>query len=125
MSSLTPALVLIVVDDDDQVRRAVGRMLRSHGHEVVAFASAEACLAERCDADCAIVDIDLPGMSGLDLDARLRQDGRSMPSVFMTGHDEWRIPAAVERHARPILRKPLDEDALLAAIARATSAVAQ
>ncbi len=125
MSSPTPVLVLIVVDDDEQLRRAVGRLLRSHGHEVHAFASAEACLAEQCDADCAIVDIDLPGMSGLDLDTRLKQDGRSIPSVFMTGHDEWRIAGAVERHGRPILRKPLDEEALLAAIARATSAVAQ
>ena len=125
MSSHTPALVIIVVDDDERIRRAVGRVLRAHGHEVHAFASAEACLAECCDADCAIVDVDLPGMSGFDLDARFKQDGRSMPSVFMTGHDEWRVPGAGERHGCPILRKPLDEDALLAAIARATSTLAQ
>ena len=68
-------LVLAVVDDDPDVRSALRRLLRSHGHDVHAFESAEAYLAADCRADCAILDIQLPGLSGLDLEGRLREAG--------------------------------------------------
>ena len=113
-------LTLVVVDDDDQIRRAVGRFLRSHGHRVHVFDSAEAYLERDCEADCAILDIDLPGLSGLQLAERLRQEGRRLPVVFITAHDELAILAAVQETHRPFLRKPLDESDLLDAIARAT-----
>jgi len=54
-------LTVIVVDDDVDIRRAVGRSLRSYGHRVHLFESGEECLAQNCDGDCAIVDIGLPG----------------------------------------------------------------
>ena len=113
-------LTLLVVDDDAQIRRAVGRFLRSQGHEVLAFDSAEAYLASGCPADCAILDIDLPGISGLELAEELGKEGRRMPVVFVTAHDELDILAAVQRTCRPFLRKPLDANGLLSAIARAT-----
>jgi FixJ family two-component response regulator len=73
-------LTVIVVDDDVDIRRAVGRSLRSYGHRVHLFESGEECLAQNWDGDCAIVDIGLPGVSGLEMAERLRERGRGMPS---------------------------------------------
>ena len=121
MCTALPALSLIIVDDDEHIRRAVGRLLRAHGHEVQSFGSAEACLADAGAADCAIVDVDLPGMNGLELDDRLREQGRGIPAVFITAHDEVTIFEAAYRKQRPLLKKPVDEESLLAAIAAVTS----
>jgi len=121
MSGRPSALTLVVVDDDEHIRRAVERLLRSHGHQVHAFKSAEAYLAGACQADCAILDVELPGLSGLELHARLAQDGNDLPVVFITARDEVETLAAVQRTHRCYLKKPLDEDRLLAAIARATT----
>jgi FixJ family two-component response regulator len=113
-------LTLVVVDDDTDIRRAVGRALRSLGHDVYLFDSGEAYLAEVRDADCAIVDIGLPGMTGLEMEERLRRSGREIPMVFITAHDELAI-RAMQRTSRPVLRKPVDEHELLEAIAQATA----
>jgi FixJ family two-component response regulator len=114
------SLTLVVIDDDEHIRRAVDRLLRSHGHRVHLFESAEAYLERTCEADCAILDIDLPGISGLELHERLKQEGRDLPIVFITAHDELRMVAAVKGTQWPLLRKPLDEHVLLDAIAQAT-----
>ena len=90
------SLTLVVIDDDEHIRRAVDRFLRSHGHRVHLFESAEAYLERTCEADCAILDIDLPGISGLELHERLKQEGRDLPIVFITAHDELRMVAASE-----------------------------
>jgi two-component system response regulator FixJ len=106
---------LVVVEDDEDVRRALTRFLALHGYAVRAFDSAEAWLAGICQADGAIIDISLPGMSGLELDERLRREGRAIPTVFITAHDEpGRAPAS-----RMILQKPLDAQSLLEAIEHA------
>ena len=96
-------------------------MLRSLGHTVHVFESAEAYLAGSCQADCAILDIDLPGISGLELEGRLRRQGHPMAVVFVTAHDEQDFLEAVQETHRPYLKKPLDEHGLLDAIRRATS----
>ncbi len=96
-------------------------LLRSHGHSVTSFASAEAYLAQDVEAHCAILDIALPGISGLELVERMTLSGRLVPVVFITAHVESAVMAAVQRTRRPLLRKPLIEDDLLEAIARATS----
>ncbi len=121
MTASPPELVLAVVDDDEQIRRAVARFLRSHGHGVHTFDSAEAFLARTCQADCTILDIGLPGMSGLELAARLRAEGKHMPIVFITAQDETNALAAGQETDRPLLRKPIDGEDLLDAIARAVS----
>ena len=108
---------LVVVEDDDHVRRALTRLLCSRGYGVRAFDSAEAWLAGICPTDAAIIDINLPGMSGLELDEWLRRDGREIPTVFITAHDEPR-PAT----SRVILQKPLDAHALLDVIEEALAA---
>jgi FixJ family two-component response regulator len=86
-----------------------------HGYGVRAFDSAEAWLAGICPADGAIIDINLPGMSGLELDERLRREGRAIPTVFMTAQDEpGPAPAG-----RIILQKAFDAQSLLDAIEHA------
>jgi FixJ family two-component response regulator len=113
-------LVLAVVDDDQDIRRALGRMLKSCGHVVYTFESAEAYLAEQCHADCAILDIQLPGISGLELEERMKEDGGNVGVVFITAHDEPGVRAAIQETRRPFLKKPFDEGGLLHAIATAT-----
>jgi FixJ family two-component response regulator len=108
---------LVVVEDDDHVRRALTRLLCSRGYVVRAFDSSEAWLAFICPADGAIIDINLPGMNGLELDERLRREGRAIPTVFITAHDE---PGPAT--SRVILQKPLDAQALLDAIEHALAA---
>ena len=120
MTGRPSSMTLVVVDDDEHIRRAVGRLLRSLGHTVHVFESAEAYLAGSCQADCAILDIDLPGISGLELEGRLRRQGHPMPVVFVTAHDEQDFLEAVQETQRPYLKKPLDEHGLLDAIRRAT-----
>ena len=121
MTGRQSPLTVVVVDDDERIRRAIGRLLRSHGHIVHVFDSAEAYLAEECRADCAILDIELPNISGLELSERLRANGRPIPVVFITAHDELHILAAVQQTRSPLLKKPIDEQELLDAIARAMS----
>jgi FixJ family two-component response regulator len=113
-------LKLAVVDDDLDVRRAMGRFLRSYGHDVQAFESAEAYLADRCQPDCAILDIELPGLSGLELEQRMRQEGSRVPVVFVSAHDDLVARTRAIQPQAQFLRKPLDEAGLLAAIAQAT-----
>ena len=113
-------LTLVVVDDDRDIRRAMGRSLRSYGHDVRLFESGEAYLSARCEADCAIVDIGLPGLSGLEMEQQLRQSGSGMPIVFITGRDEL-ARRAMMTTPMPVLKKPLDEGDLLDAIAHVTA----
>ena len=119
MSVAASTLTLIVVDDDLDIRRAVGRSLRSHGYEVYLFESGEQCLAQDRDADCAIVDIGLPGVNGFEMEEQLRTRGRAMPVVFVTAHDDLARRARL-RTPMPVLRKPIEERDLLEAIERAT-----
>lgn len=114
-------LKLIIVDDDADIRRGLAILLRSHGHTVTAFESAEECLAQPVEAHCAIFDIALPGISGLELNERLKAGGRGMPVVFITAHVELPVLEAVQRTRQPLLKKPLAEDDLLDAIERATA----
>jgi two-component system, LuxR family, response regulator FixJ len=109
---------LVVVDDDDSLRRALTRFLCLHGYDVRAFESAEAWLADLCPVDGAILDINLPGMSGLELDEQLRREGRAIPTLFITAHDCPSLAAA----SRIILQKPFDAQLLLDAIKHAFAA---
>src|SRR4026207_1627345 len=88
MAMSASKLTLVVVDDDTDIRRAVGRSLRSYGHKVHLFESGEAYLAGHCKADCAIVDIGLPGVNGLEMEEQLRKSGRGIPVVFITAHEQ-------------------------------------
>ena len=113
------APLIVVVDDDDLFRRSVERLLRSSGFRVEAFASAEAFL-ERGDLEvtaCAVLDMKLPGMSGLDLQRRLNLRKRPISTVFVSAHDELAGQTRVLRAgAIAFLKKPFEQRALIDAI---------
>ena len=114
-------LTLAVVDDDDDVRRALSRLLRAMGHEVKVFSSAEDFEAETDSVDCVIVDVRLPGLSGLELRERLRQRIEPTAVVLITGDGDRLTadgPPAVDT---PLVTKPFDDATLTAAISDAIS----
>lgn len=113
---------VILVDDDPDVRDAASLLLSTSGYTVESLESAEALLERVTAADrgCLLLDVRLPGMSGLALQRTLRERGIRLPIVFISGHGD--IPMAVEAvnaGAMDFLEKPFDEDALLERIERA------
>jgi FixJ family two-component response regulator len=120
MTGVDP-LKVVVVDDDEDVRTALRRLLRSMGHDVHLFASAEEYEDCPSDADCMILDLRLPGLNGYELRERLRLRGSVIPIVFITG-DGGPSPGDSAAHAdTPSLAKPFNDSDLLAAITRAVS----
>jgi FixJ family two-component response regulator len=120
MTELKPTV--FVIDDDPSVRKSLSRLLRSVGHAVETFSSAEEFLArEHFDGiGCMILDVQMPGLSGMDLQAELSKAETSMPVVFITGHGD--IPMSVEamrKGAVHFLSKPFDDSDLLAAVKEA------
>jgi two-component system response regulator FixJ len=117
-----PAPLVRVVDDDASFRKAVARMLRASGFAVKTFASAAEFLA-RPEVEvpgCVLVDLQMPGSSGLDLQEALAQAGHAMPVVFLSGHGD--IPTTVQamrRGAEDFLTKRASREELLAAVRRA------
>jgi FixJ family two-component response regulator len=116
-----PQSIVFVVDDDVSVRKALGRVLRSAGHAFESFPSAGAFLARSspvCPA-CVVLDLRMPGLSGLELQRALVAAGRSESIVFITGYGD--IPAcanAMKAGAIDFLLKPFREEDLLAAVNR-------
>ncbi len=114
--------VIAIVDDDLSVRRSLGRLIRSAGWGAEVFASAQEFLArpQAYVPSCLLLDLQLPGVSGLDLQKRLAEVGSDIPIVFLTGHGD--IPASVQAMkagAVQFLTKPVDEQELLKAIEEA------
>jgi two-component system response regulator FixJ len=114
-------LTVAVVDDDADVRTALARLLRSLGHDVYVFASAEAFEASASPTDCVILDVRLPGLSGLELRDRLRARGSVPPIVFITGDGDRFLDEASAMRA-PALHKPFNDEDLAAAISEAVTA---
>ena len=79
-----------VVDDDESACRALSRLLRAEGIQPVSYLSAEAFLADtkRPQFDCLVLDIQLGGMSGVELNRQLQASGSSIPVIYITAHDE-------------------------------------
>lgn len=114
--------IVFVVDDDDAVRRALNRLIRSVGLEAETFASAQEFLD--CDPPdlpaCIVTDVRMPGPSGLDLQEELARAGRTTPIIFMTGHGTVPMSVrAMKAGAVDFLQKPVDEQLLLDAIHKA------
>ena len=121
MAVLKP-LTLAIVDDDDDVRIALSRLLRAIGHQVTLFASAEDFEAEAMRVvDCVIADVRLPGLSGLDLRDRLRGRKTPTPVVLITGDGDRLARDIGTGVETPLLTKPFDADVLTEAIAAAMS----
>lgn len=110
---------VFVVDDDASVRKALGRLLRSAGLDVELFDSAEAFLQQAPPGgpSCLVLDVHMPGLNGLDLQAELYHRGIHVPIIFITG--QGNIPMSVramKAGAADFLAKPFGDDALLSAI---------
>lgn len=106
--------LVVVVDDDESVSRAIKRLLRSIGVEADAFSSGESFL-EALSSNrtyhpaCLILDVQMPGLNGLDVQRRLA--GTSLPIIFITAHDDAGIrEEALSAGALAYLRKPFDDE---------------
>jgi FixJ family two-component response regulator len=113
------AAIVFVVDDDVSIREALSSLIRSIGLKVILFESATDFLSfQRPDvASCLVLDVRLPGLSGLDLQRDLRIAGESLPVIFITGHGD--IPMSVramKAGALEFFPKPFREQDLLDAI---------
>jgi FixJ family two-component response regulator len=107
------------VDDDQSVREALENLISSVGFEVKLFASAEDFLDSETSlqTDCAILDVRLPGISGLELQQRLATYEQSIPVIIITAQGDGQIEdKVVAGGAIAFLRKPFKEDVLLAAL---------
>ncbi len=117
-----PAGCVLLVEDDVAVRQSLALLLQLHGYATVEFDSAEAFLTApplRERPACALVDIRLPGMSGLALQARMGRDHRGPPVLLMTAQgDESLARTALLQGAVDFLEKPIDEMVLLDAVAQ-------
>ena len=116
------AFTVFLVDDDAGVLKAVARLLRTRGYEVRSFTSPQAFLAnhDASVAGCAVLDVSMPDLDGLALQAALTADGSQRPIIFLTGKGD--IPTSVRAMragALDFLTKPVNDTDLLAAIARA------
>ena len=115
---------MAVVDDEDAIRKALKRLLRSAGMNVHTYASGteflQSLTAHR--PDCAVLDIRMPGMTGLDVQARLRADDVALPIIFITALDDpGDGERAMQAGAFAFLRKPFGDEELLDAIGAAIS----
>jgi FixJ family two-component response regulator len=108
--------LVAIVDDDDLMRSALEGLLKAVGLRAQAFSSAEEFLesGQSRETACLIADIRMPGMSGLELQAKLNADACRIPIVFITAHgDEKMRMQAMRSGAVEFLAKPFDDEALL------------
>jgi FixJ family two-component response regulator len=111
-----------VVDDDESLRRSVGNLLTSVGFRVETFVSAQAFLQSphRGNTGCVVLDLRMPGMSGLDLLMHLAATGSRIPVIILTAHsDDEACRRALQAGAVAFLGKPFQGEALLGAVRRA------
>jgi FixJ family two-component response regulator len=112
--------LITVVDDDASIRESMSSLLRSVGHAVNEFASAEELVASAAlgKTDCLITDVRMPGMSGLELQRQLALSHPRLPVILMTAHasDEEVRLRALKDGALGYLSKPLDEETILRAV---------
>ena len=119
-----PAPVIFVVDDDPSVRKSLTRVMTSAGYAVEAFPSARDFLAREPLAGpcCVVLDVRMPGLTGLDLQETLATSGHRMPIVFITGHGDISMSVkAMKDGAVDFLTKPFDVENLLEAVQRAVA----
>ncbi|MBI3057475.1 MAG: response regulator transcription factor [Betaproteobacteria bacterium] len=111
--------LVYVVDDDEALRDSLRWLLESAGHRVATCASAEAFLATYAaeQGGCVLLDIRMPGMSGLQLQDELKRRGHAIPIVFITGHGDVPMAVnAVKKGAFEFIEKPFNAQALLVLI---------
>ena len=120
--TLTKTGIIAIVDDDEPLRQALGSVMKAAGFSARTFASAEDFLAcDDCDdTACLILDVRLPGMSGIELQKQLSKTNSRLPIVFVTAHGDASLRDSLMRAgAVAFLYKPVRSDALLKEIHRA------
>lgn len=117
---------VVVVDDDESVRKALRRLIRSAGFTVATYGSAEEFLAARDhSATCLILDVRLPGMSGPELQRLLSDSGRDIAVILITAHEDQAVRrAGLRAGAVDFIAKPFARDRLLEAVAKAMARIA-
>src|SRR6202047_411424 len=111
--------LVAIVDDDDSMRGALQGLLKAVGLPARAFASAEEFLksGQQHQVGCLVTDIRMPGMSGLELQAKLNADHCRIPTIFITAHgDEKMRMQALRAGAVEFMAKPFDDEALLESV---------
>jgi FixJ family two-component response regulator len=114
--------IIYVVDDEESVRAGLSTLLRSLGYAVALFADAEAFLKAPAEdrASCLVLDLKMPGLTGLELQGKLKELDRAIPIVFLSGHGD--VPAsvrAIKAGAEEFLEKPVVPNQLAVAVAAA------
>jgi FixJ family two-component response regulator len=115
-ASLSKVPVIAIVDDDESFRRATTSFVRSLGYGTAAFDSAEAFLkSDRVsETDCLITDVQMPGMTGIELQGRLIAQGHSLPIIFITAFPEIKVRTqALAAGAVGFLSKPFNDENLI------------
>ena len=108
--------LIAVVDDDASVCRAIQRLVRSLGMNADTFASGQEFLdlveaVPSFQPDCVVLDVQMPGLNGLEVQERLAKSGRRLPTVFITAHDEVGVrERALAAGAVAFLRKPFNDE---------------
>ena len=111
--------IVMIVDDDESIRRAARRLIKSYGFPVETFASAEDFLSSGRlhETACLVLDVQMPELNGLELQSRLITDGHQVPIIFITAfNDENARAQALKAGALGYLVKPFEEADLLTAI---------
>ena len=119
---MSKKVLISIVDDDQFVREAVARLLKSYGYLAETFDSAASLLGseQRTRIDCLIADVQMPGMTGLELHAQLLAVGEPIPTILITAHpDERARVSALRAGVICYLAKPCDEHELLGCVRRA------
>ena len=114
-----PQPTVFVIDDDASMRRALSYLLAAAGYKVETFSSAKAFLTRENyeGVGCILLDVRMPGLSGMELQEKLIRSAYSMPIIFLTGHGEVAMGVqAMKKGAVDFLTKPCDDEQLLAAI---------
>ncbi|HVU29657.1 MAG TPA: response regulator transcription factor [Sphingomicrobium sp.] len=108
-----------LVDDDESIRRSVGFALRTSGYEVRTYENGAEILkiASSLETGCILLDVRMPGMNGLEVQAALKEKGVTLPIVLMTGHGDVALAVrALEAGAIDFIEKPFEKALLLSAI---------
>ena len=119
IAALTKNSTVSVVDDDESMRRMLSRGIQAAGFDVAVFNSAEEFLdsGNPSNSDCLVLDVDLPGMNGIELQQHLNESGTDISIIFMSGHADDRIKKrALEAGAAGFFSKPLSISTLVATI---------
>jgi FixJ family two-component response regulator len=122
--------LIAIVDDDESVCRALRRLLRSLSMDAEIFSSGQQFLdlveaMPSFHPDCLVLDVQMPGMNGLELQDRLAMTGQTIPVIFITAHDEVGVrERALGAGALAFLRKPFDDELLVRTLRAALANVA-